>query len=79
MELPSEPSEQITFKTRLKNEEHMIIVLDKSTDEEHLSQLLQTKDKPFVFVVTLLTCYNGIFIVTTKTKKQVLFRNIGYQ
>ena len=31
MELPSKILEQIAFNTRLKLEEHMLIVLDKST------------------------------------------------
>ena len=41
MELPSKLSEQIAFNTRAKIEEHMLIVMDKSTHEENLSQPLQ--------------------------------------
>ena len=45
MELPSKLLEQIAFNTRPKIEEHMLIFMDKSTHEEHLSQPLQTKIK----------------------------------
>ena len=38
MQLPSKLLEQIAFNTRAKIEEHMLIVMDKSTHEEHLSQ-----------------------------------------
>ena len=45
MELPSKLLEQIAYNTRSKKEEHMLIVMDKNTHEEHLSQPLQTKLK----------------------------------
>ena len=38
MELPSKLLEHISFNTRPKIEEHMLIIMDKSTHEEHLSQ-----------------------------------------
>ena len=38
MELPSKILEQIAFNTRPKIEEHMLIVMDKSTHEKHLAQ-----------------------------------------
>ena len=44
LELPTKTLEQITFNTSLKNEEHMLIVMDKSTHGQHLSQLLQTNN-----------------------------------
>ena len=47
MELPSKLLEQIAFNTRLKIEEHMLFVMDKSSHQEHLSQPLQTNIKPF--------------------------------
>ena len=47
MELPGTLIEQIAFNTRPKIEEHMLIVIDKSTHEEHLSQLLRTNNKQF--------------------------------
>ena len=78
MELPSKLLEQTTFNTRPKIEEHMLIVMDKSTHEEHLSQPLQTNKKLFKIAVTFLSAYNGIFNVTNK-KKQVLFQEGTYQ
>ena len=44
----------------------MLIVLDKSTHEEHLSQPLQTKKKRFNLAFTFLIGYNGIFNMTSK-------------
>ena len=35
MELPGKLLEQISFNTRPKIEEHMLIVMDKSTHEEY--------------------------------------------
>ena len=64
MELPSKLLEQITFNTRDRIEEHMFVVMDKSTHEEHLFQPLQTNNKQFKRAVTFLTGYNGIFNVT---------------
>ena len=63
MELPIKILEQIAFNTRPKIKEHMLIVMDKSTHEEHLSQPLQTNTKQFKIAVTFLTGYNGIFNV----------------
>ena len=53
MELPGKLSEPIVCKTRPKSEEHMLINNDKSTNGEHLCQLLQNIIKPFKIVVTL--------------------------
>ena len=69
MELPSKLLEQIALNTRPKIEEHMLIVLNKSTQEEHLSQPLQTNNKPFKIAVTFLIGYNGIFNVTNANNK----------
>ena len=69
MELPSKLLQQIAFNTRPKKEEHMLIVMDKSTHEEHLSQPLQTNIKQFKIAVTFLTGYNGIFHVTNENNK----------
>ena len=38
MELPSKLLEQIAFNTRPKIEEHISIVMDKSTHQEYLHQ-----------------------------------------
>ena len=69
MELPSKLLEQIAFNTRPKIEDHMLIVMDKSTHEEHLSQPLQTNNKQFKIAVTFLTGYNGIFNVINDNNK----------
>ena len=69
MELPSKLLEQIAYNTRPKIEEHMLIVMNKRTHEEHLFQPLQTNNKQFKTVVTFLTGYNGIFNVTIENNK----------
>ena len=69
MELPSKLLEQIAFNTRPKKEEHMLIVMNDSIHEEHLSQPLQTNDKQFKIAIIFLTGYNGIFNVTNSNNK----------
>ena len=69
MELPSKILERIAYNTRSRIEEHLLIVMDKSTHEEHLFQPLQTNNKQFKVAVTFLTGYNGIFNVTDKNNK----------
>ena len=69
MELPGKILEQIAFITRPKIEEHMLIVMDKSTHEEHLPHPLQTNKKQFKIAITFLTGYNGIFNVTSSNNK----------
>ena len=64
MNLPSKILEEIALNRRLKIEEHMLIVLDNSTQDDHLSQRLQTNNKQFKIAITFLTEYNGIFNVT---------------
>ena len=76
MELPSKLLEQIVFNTRPKIEEHMLIVMDKCTHEEHLAQPLQTNIKQFKIAVTFLTGYNGIFNVTDKNNKFYFAKSI---
>ena len=76
MELPSKLLEQIAFNTRPKIEEHMLIVMDKSTHEEHLSQPLQTNNKKFKVAVTFLTGYNGIFNLTNSNNKFYFLKSI---
>ena len=61
MECPSKFLEQIAFNTRSKIEEHMLIVMDKSTHEEHLSQPLQTNNKQFKIAVTFLSAIQWYF------------------
>ena len=76
MELVSKILEQIAFNTRPKIEEHMLIVMDKSTHEEHLFQPLQTNNKQFKKAVTFLSAYNGIFNVTTENNKFYFTKSI---
>ena len=45
MELLSKLLGQIAYNTIPKIEEHMLIVMDKPTHEEHLSQTVQTNNK----------------------------------
>ena len=68
MELPSKLLEQIAFNTKPKMEDHILIVMDKSTHEENLYQPLQT-NKQFKIAVIFLTGYNGIFNVTHSNNK----------
>ena len=76
MELPSKLLEQIAFNTRSKIEEHMLIVMDKSTHEEHLYQPLQTNNRQFKIAVTFLCGYNGIFNVTNEINKFYFTKSI---
>ena len=77
MELPSKLLEQIAFNTRPKIEEHILIIMDKSTPEEHLSQPLQTKNKQFKIAVTFLSAYNGLFNATNSSNKFYFFKSIS--
>ena len=70
MELPSKILEQIATILRRKIEEHMLIVMDESTHEEHFSQTLQTIIKQFKIGITFLTAYNGIFNVNRKSNNK---------
>ena len=84
MELPSKLLEQIAFNTRPKIEEHMLIVMDKSTHEEHLFQPLQTNNQQFEIAVTFLTGYNGIFNVTNSnnnfiSRNQILMKTVLFK
>ena len=45
MEIPRKLLEQIAYNTRSRIKEHMLVVMDKSTHEEHLFQPLQTDKK----------------------------------
>ena len=69
MELLIKLLEEIAHDTRPKIEEHMLIVIDNSTQEQHLSQPLQTKNKQFKTAFTFLTGYNGIFNVKKSNNK----------
>ena len=77
MELPSKLLEQIAFNTRPKIEERMLIVMDKSTHEEHLFQPLQTNIKQYKIAVTFLSVYNGIFNVTNPNNKFYFTKSVS--
>ena len=83
MELPSNILEQIAFNTRSRIDEHILIVMDKSTRQEHLSQPLQTNNNQFKLAVTFSTCFNGIFQVPDKKKfisqKQLLMMMVSFK
>ena len=64
--LPSKLLEQLAFNTI---EEHMLIIMDQSNHEEHLSQPRQTNNKQFKIAITFLSAYNGIFNVTNRNNK----------
>ena len=55
----------------------MLLVMDKSVDEENLTQPLETNHKEFKIAITFLTGYNGIFIVTDKKTKFYFIRSIN--
>ena len=76
MELPCKLLEQIAINTRPKMEELMLIVMDKSTHKEHLSQPLKTNNKQFGIGVTFLTGYNGIFKVTNANNEFYFTKSI---
>ena len=69
MELVTKLLEKTVYNTRPKKEELMLIVMDKSTHEEHLFQPLQRNNKQFKVAATFLTGYNGIFNLTNSNNK----------
>ena len=77
MELPSKLLEQIAFNTKPKIEEHMLIVMDKSIHEEHLSQPIQSNNEQFKITITFLTGCNGIFIVSNSFNKLYFTKSIN--
>ena len=76
MELPSKLLEQISFNTRSRIKKHILIVMDKSTHEEHLCQHLQTNKKQFKIAVTFLTGCNGVLNITNKHNKFYFAKSI---
>ena len=54
MKLPSKLLEQIAFNTKSKIEEHMLIVMDYSTQEQHFFQPLETNKKLFGIAIKVL-------------------------
>ena len=74
--LSSKLLEQIAFNTRPKIEEHMLIIMKKSTHEEHLFQPLQTNNKRFQIAITFLSAYNGICNLTNENNKFYFTKSI---
>ena len=68
MELSSKLLEKIPFNEIPKIEEHMLIVLAKSTHDEMLFQPLQTNNKQYKDNLTFLTGCNGTSNITIKIK-----------
>ena len=69
MELPSKILDKIAFNTRPENEEHMLIVMNKTNHGEHVSIPLQTNNKQFKIGITFLTGQNGTFNVPNSNNK----------
>ena len=69
MEPSSNFLERVAFNTRLKIEEHILVVKDEPTQKKQLSQPLQTINKQFKIAATFLTGYNAIFKVTNSINK----------
>ena len=63
MELPNKILQQTAFNTRSKFEEHLLIVMDKSTPEQLSSQPLQTTHNQFNLAITFLSAYNGFLML----------------
>ena len=76
MELPSKVIEQIAFNTKPEIEKHMLVVMNKSTLEVHLSQPLRTNKEQFKIGVTFLTGCNGNFNVTKSYNKFYFIKTI---
>ena len=77
MDLSCKLLERITFNTRPKCEEIMLIVINKPTYEKKLSPLLQTDDERFKIAIAFLTGFDGIFNVTNKNNKFFFTRSIN--
>ena len=54
----------------------MLIVMDKSIHEEHLSSPVQTNNKQFKIAITFLSAYNGIFNLTSENNKFYFTKSI---
>ena len=82
MQLSTKFLEQIPFNTRPKNEEHMLIDMDKSTRETILTQPLQNRNNLFEMAVMFVTDYIEIFNLTKKTfilSRRLLIRMVPSQ
>ena len=64
MELASKQLEQIAFDRRPEFREHMLIGVDKSTQETSLSQPLHTNKKQYITAVTFLVIMASLRLLT---------------
>ena len=76
MEPSSKILEQIAHNTRPKIEEHLLIVLNKSTHQERLCQPLQSTNKQFKIAISFLNDYNCFFNVTNSKNKFYFLKSI---
>ena len=70
-------SEQIAFNTRPEIRENILVVMDESVLEEHLSQPLQANNRNLKVTVIFLICYNGIFNVTNSKNRFYFMKSIS--
>ena len=61
MKFLSELLEQMAFHMRLKIKNYILLLMDKSTQDEHLVQPLQTDIKQYKIAVTFLSDYKRFF------------------
>ena len=66
MELPSIILEQLAFSTGPEIQESILLVMKKSTHEEHLTQPIQTNNNQFKLPVIFSTGYKCLFNVKDK-------------
>ena len=71
MELPSKNLEQIAINTRHKTQSHLLMFMNKSILEKHLSQPLLTNKKQFKIAVTFVSGNIGFINVTTKNTESI--------
>ena len=83
MELPSTKLGEIANNTRPIIEDHLLSVMDDSTHEELLSQLLERNKNQFKIAFTFSAGYRGMFNVTNSKKKfspkQILMKMVFYK
>ena len=69
MELPSKKLEETANNTRPIIDDHLLSIMDESTHEERLSQLLERNNNQFKIAITFSTGYRGMFNVTNTNNK----------
>ena len=69
IEILSEPSNQMFFNIRSETEKHILVVVDRSTQEEKLCPPLQTIIEHLKSDVTSIADYNGVFEFTKENNE----------